>query len=142
MVPVTYTVLDGSVAFWADRGSQKVVNIRRDPRVECVIDDGVDFAEFRGVEICGEAELRDDPDTVSRVTELFCARVPEEWRETARAMLTEPAAERIVVAIRAERVNSWDHSQVPGLGPQDAGRYLTDGPIGAGRGGRFSPYGT
>lgn len=122
VVPVTYAVLDGSVAFWADRGSQKVVNLRRDPRVACVIDDGVEFGELRGVEICGQAELRDDPDTASRVTDLFCAKIPEEWSETARAMLTELAGERIVVAIRAERVNSWDHSQVPGLRPQDAGR--------------------
>lgn len=122
VVPVTYTVLDGRVAFWADRGSQKVVNLRRDPRVACIIDDGVDFGEFRGVEIIGEAELDDDPDTTSRVIELFCAKVPEEWIETARATLTELASERIVVAIKAERVNSWDHSKVPGLRPQDVGR--------------------
>jgi len=122
VVPVTYTVLDGRVAFWADRGSQKVVNLRRDPRVACIIDDGVHFGEFRGVEIIGEAELDDDPDTTSRVIELCCAKVPEEWIETARATLTELAPERIVVAIKAERVNSWDHSKVPGLRPQDVGR--------------------
>lgn len=121
VVPITYTVLDGSVAFWADRASQKVANLRRDPRVACVIDDGVDFAELRGVEILGNAELHDDPETTARVTDLFCAKVPEEWRETARTVLDELAAERIVVAIEATRVNSWDHSKVPGLRPQDVG---------------------
>ncbi len=122
VVPITYTVLDGSVAFWADRGSQKVANLRRDPRVACVIDDGVDFADLRGVEILGNAELHADPETASRVTELFCAKVPEEWRDTARTVLDELAAERIVVAVNAEKVNSWDHSKVPGLRPQDVGR--------------------
>ena len=122
VVPITYTVLDGNVAFWADRGSQKVVNLRHDPRVACVIDDGVDFAELRGVEILGNTELHDDPETTSRVTELFCAKVPEEWREAARTVLEELAGERIVVAINAEKVNSWDHSKVPGLRPQDVGR--------------------
>ncbi|MDQ3095050.1 MAG: pyridoxamine 5'-phosphate oxidase family protein [Actinomycetota bacterium] len=122
VVPVSYTVLDGSIVFWADRGSQKVVNLRHDPRVACIIDDGGAFGELRGVEIRGRADLRDDPDTTSRVTDLFCAKVPEEWRESARATLTELAAERIVVAIKAEKVSSWDHSKVPGLRPQDAGR--------------------
>ncbi|MBA3764905.1 MAG: pyridoxamine 5'-phosphate oxidase family protein [Actinobacteria bacterium] len=42
VVPITYVVLDGGIAFWGDRGSQKVVNLRRDPRVACIIDDGVD----------------------------------------------------------------------------------------------------
>ncbi len=122
VVPVSYTVLDGSVAFWADHGSQKVVNLRRDPRVACIIDDGVEFHELRGVEICGQAELRDDASTALRVNGLFCAKVPEDWREAARTILTELAAERIVVAIKAERVNSWDHSKVRGLRPQDIGR--------------------
>jgi len=122
VVPVSYVVLDGRVVFWADEGSQKVVNLRRDPRVACIIDDGDEFHEFRGVEICGQAELRDDVDTTVRVNDLFCAKVPEEWREAARAVLTELAAERIVVTIKAERVNSWDHSKMPGLRPQDIGR--------------------
>jgi len=71
---------------------------------------GVGWLRAQGVEIRGRAELRDDPDTTSRVTDLFCAKVPEEWRESARATLTELAAERIVVAIKAEKVNSWDHA--------------------------------
>ena len=122
VVPITYVLLDGSVAFWTDRGSQKVANIARDPRVACIVDDGVDFPELRGVEILGHAELREDADAGARVTDLFCERVPEEWRDFARGQLEELATERVVVAIKATRVNSWDHSKVPGIRPQDIGR--------------------
>jgi PPOX class probable F420-dependent enzyme len=122
VVPITYVILDGSLAFWGDRGSQKVVNLRRDPRVACIIDDGVDFPELRGVELIGEAELHDDPASAARVTELFLSKVPEEWREMAREQLTELAAARVVVVVSAARVISWDHTKVPGLRAQDVGR--------------------
>ncbi len=122
VVPITYVVLDGGIAFWGDRGSQKVVNLRRDPRVACIIDDGVDFPELRGVELIGSAELHDDAASAERLTELFLTKVPEEWREVARDQLTELAAERVVVLIKPARVISWDHTKVPGLRAQDVGR--------------------
>lgn len=122
VVPITYTLLDGRIAFWADRGSQKVVNLRRDARVACIVDDGVDFQELRGVELVGEAELIDDDDTTRRVAELFLAKVPEEWQEAARAQLLELAKERVVVAIKAARAATWDHSKMAGVRPEDVGR--------------------
>lgn len=122
VVPVEYVVYDGAVTFWADPGSQKMVNLRRDPRVSVVVDDGTDFADLRGVQIVGDAVIRDDPDTVAGVLELFSDKVPEEWREIARPHLVALAAERVVVTIAPSRVTSWDHSKVPGLRPQDIGR--------------------
>lgn len=123
VVPVTYVVLDGCVAFWADNGSQKVVNLRRDPRVAVVIDDGVEFQELRGVSLAGEAELIVDEATSERVADLFMAKVPEEHRDGARSMLLSLAAERTVVVIKPARVASWDHYKLGGgARPQDLGR--------------------
>src|SRR5688572_9143204 len=78
VVPITYVVLDAKVAFWADNVSQKMVNLRRDPRVAAVVDTGVDFQELQGVQLLGTAELRDDEDTNSRVADLFALKAPEE----------------------------------------------------------------
>lgn len=122
VVPITYVLLDGCVAFWAELGSQKIVNLQHDPRVACIIDEGADFPELKGVEILGSAELRDDPDSAARIADAFLTKVPVEWHDMARAQLAELATERVVVAIKPARVNSWDHTKVPGLRPQDVGR--------------------
>jgi PPOX class probable F420-dependent enzyme len=123
VVPVSYVVLDGCVAFWADNGSQKVVNMQRDPRVAVVIDDGVDFQELRGVVVSGNAELSDDQTTSERVADLFCEKVPDEHKEAARSMLLGLAAERTVVAVKPARVASWDHMKLSGTArAQDLGR--------------------
>src|SRR5207247_10880229 len=55
VVPITYVVLDGRLTFWADRGSQKLVNLQRDPRIACIVDDGLTFEELRGLQVVGIA---------------------------------------------------------------------------------------
>lgn len=122
VVPVTYVVLDGRLAFWADSDSQKVVNLRRDPRVAAVVDDGIEFQELRGVELIGMAELIHEPATSERVADLFCLKVPEEHRDAARDTLLALASERVVVSVQPQRVSSWDHNKLFGVKPQDIGR--------------------
>src|SRR3954463_14121887 len=87
VVPISYVVLDGDLTFWADNDSQKVVNLRRDPRVAAIVDDGMDFQELRGVQVAGRAELSVEPELSDRVADLFAAMAPEEHREGAKAML-------------------------------------------------------
>lgn len=122
VVPITYVMLDGCLAFWADRDSQKVVNVRRDPRIACIVDDGVEFGELRGVELIGNGEILDDPDTNGRVAEQFLGHVPDEWKDAARANLLELATQRVVVSVKAVRSTSWDHRKLAGVRPQDIGR--------------------
>ena len=122
VVPITYVVLDGKVAFWADNVSQKMVNLQRDPRIAAVVDDGVDFQELQGVELIGTAELRGDEETNGRIADLFAAKAPEEHRAGARDMLLALAAERTAVVVQPERVASWDHRKLAGgAKPQDLG---------------------
>ena len=48
-----YVVEDGRLAFWTYGASQKVVNLRRDPRITCLVEGGEDYFELRGVSIQG-----------------------------------------------------------------------------------------
>lgn len=122
VVPVTYVVLDGKLAFWADNDSQKVVNLRRDPRVAAVVDIGEDFQELQGVELVGVAELDNDPGVSARVADLFIAKVPDEHKDNARSMLLGLAAERTVVIVKPARIASWDHRKLGGTAKaQDLG---------------------
>lgn len=122
VVPVSYVLLDGSIAFFADSGSQKVVNARRDPRVACIIDDGVEFQELRGVEVIGQADIVEDTAMSERLADLFSQKVPEEHRAAAREQLLALAAERVAVVVKPRRVNSWDHHKMFGVRPQDIGK--------------------
>ena len=122
VVPISYVFLDGSIAFWADAGSQKVVNARRDPRVSLIVDDGLEFQELRGVQVSGRADLRDDAETAGRLADLFSLKAPEEHRAAAREQLLALAAERVSIVVKAERVASWDHRKLFGVRPQDIGK--------------------
>lgn len=121
VVPLAYVVLDGKVAFWADKASQKVKNIERDPRVGAVVETGTQFEDFRGVQLRGTAEVVDDEATSMRVAEAMLARVPDEYKDMARPTLEGIARERIVVSIVPAKVASWDHTKLAGLKPQDIG---------------------
>ena len=42
------------LAFWTYGRSQKIVNLRRDPRITCLVEDGEDYFELRGVSDPGQ----------------------------------------------------------------------------------------
>ncbi|HXW34252.1 MAG TPA: pyridoxamine 5'-phosphate oxidase family protein, partial [Acidimicrobiales bacterium] len=60
-VAMWYGFLEGAVAVETKAKSQKVQNLRRDPRLTCMIEDGEYYEELRGVELVGRAEIVDDP---------------------------------------------------------------------------------
>jgi PPOX class probable F420-dependent enzyme len=122
VVPITYVLLDGKLAFWGDNATQKHLNLQRDPRISAVVDTGVDFQELQGVLLHGTAHLRTDGDTNGRIADLFAATAPEEHREAAKQMLLGLAAERTAVVVEPTKVASWDHRKLAGgAKPQDLG---------------------
>src|SRR5262245_53102926 len=74
LVPLSYLLWEGQVGLWTDPRSQKVVNLRRDPRITVLIEDGAHVQEFRGLQVRGRAELVDDPEQVRRAGEGLFAR--------------------------------------------------------------------
>ncbi len=44
-----YVMQDGQIAFWTYASSQKIKNLERDPRITCLVEDGEDYFELRGV---------------------------------------------------------------------------------------------
>ncbi len=61
-VAMWYGFLDGCVTVETKAKSQKVQNLRRDPRLTLLFEDGDYYEELRGVELVGKAEIIDDPD--------------------------------------------------------------------------------
>ena len=55
LVTMFYALRDGRIAFWTYRASQKARNLARDPRLTCLVEDGEDYFELRGVQVNGVA---------------------------------------------------------------------------------------
>src|SRR4029078_632895 len=67
LVAMWYAVLDGEIWFETKAKSQKAVNLRRDPTITVMIEDGQTHDTLRGVSSAGQAEIIDDPETTRRV---------------------------------------------------------------------------
>src|SRR6185295_7953785 len=62
LVAMWYTRHQGDIAFWTYAKSQKVVNVRRDPRITVMVETGAKYEELKGVTIYGRARIIEDLD--------------------------------------------------------------------------------
>ena len=122
LVPLTYVLLDGRMAFWTDPRSQKVVNLRRDPRMTCLVEAGTEFAEFRAVQLTGRVELSEDRASSRRVGLALFERAHGQLNDELRAVVDSLADDRVGVTLQAERVVTWDHRKLPQVRPTEIGR--------------------
>jgi PPOX class probable F420-dependent enzyme len=115
VVAMWYAFFDGVPAFWTFAKSQKVVNLRRDPRITCMVEAGDTYDQLRGVELVAMAEIVEDPAEVVR----FGVAEFERYQGVKVGDAGMPAVERmankrVVVKIIVERVVSWDHRKLGG----------------------------
>src|SRR2546428_6150765 len=109
---MNYFALDGAFCMTSYGKAQKVVNIRRNPKVALMIEAGDEYAELRGVMIRGRCEILEDEASVRAA---FEARA----RAQASASPVQPGAlasapKRVVLKIVPEKVISWDHRKLGG----------------------------
>jgi PPOX class probable F420-dependent enzyme len=93
--------------------SQKVVNLRRDPRAVGLIEDGTAYNELRGLQLTGEIEVVDDDAEVLDVL----VRVAGKYNGTPdseglRSGLAGQAAKRVLLRLRPTKAVSWDHRKM------------------------------
>jgi PPOX class probable F420-dependent enzyme len=112
LVTMFYVMLDGQIAFWTYRSSQKARNLARDPRVTCLVETGEEYFELRGVQVAGLARCIEDPPRVldigrrvATVTAGMAAEVLEEYT-------TKTARKRLGYVVEPQRVISWDHRKL------------------------------
>ena len=113
-----YTVHRSQVLFETYGKSQKVVNLRRDPRIAVLCEAGTEYAQLRGVSIQGRAELVEEGERLQELMRVlvdhhFPGQTPEQLAATAAKM----AEKRIVVVVHADKTISWDHRKLGGKGP-------------------------
>lgn len=113
VVAMWFALVGAEVAFWTYARSQKIVNLRRDPRLTCLVESGESYGELRGLQLIGTGRLVDDE---RRVREIGAAVSRKMRPDTDPADLDEfvaaQARKRIGVIVEAERMVSWDHSKL------------------------------
>ncbi|MFI6211004.1 pyridoxamine 5'-phosphate oxidase family protein [Nocardia brasiliensis] len=111
-----YALLDGEIWFETKTKSQKAVNLRRDPRITCMVEAGQTYDQLRGVAIEGRAEIIDDPDRLFAVGVSVWERYTAPYSEDVRPMVEAMLHKRSAIRVVPERVRSWDHRKL-GLPP-------------------------
>ena len=112
LVPMWFAVVDGRIAFWTFAKAQKTRNLRRDPRITCLLEAGESYGELRGVSITGRAEIVDDYETVFTVGAAVYARYQGDMSHASRAGVEAEAKKRVAVFVNAEKTASWDHRKL------------------------------
>jgi PPOX class probable F420-dependent enzyme len=115
LIAMWYALFDHQIVFWTYARSQKVVNLRRDPRLTCLVETGKSYEELRGVQIKGQAVIYDDLATVQRFGALISERYAGLLNENTRPMLMAQAPKRIAVVVKPIETVSWDHRKLGGV---------------------------
>ncbi len=113
-----YTMLEGRIAFRSFRRSQRIVNLRRDPRITVLVEAGSNYEDLRGVMVRGRAELIDERDIVLSVY----AAVTSKYQfggepvdpAAVEAMFGAHAEKNAAVVVHPDRTVSWDHRKLGG----------------------------
>jgi PPOX class probable F420-dependent enzyme len=115
-----YGVVDGEIWLETKVKSQKAVNLKRDPRVSFMIEDGDTYDSLRGVSFEGTAEIVDDPDAVFRVGVSVWERYTGPYTEEVKPAVDMMMNKRVAVRIVGQRTRSWDHRKL-GIPPMPVG---------------------
>ena len=110
VVAMNFRERDGAYYMTSYGKAQKVLNIRRNPKVGLMVESGRAYAELKGVMVRGECEIVEEPDYVAEVLGWL-----GEGRTSARpAGAVRAAPKRVVLKITPTKTFTWDHGKLGG----------------------------
>jgi PPOX class probable F420-dependent enzyme len=113
VVAMNYLAKDGAFYMTSYGKAQKVVNIRRNPKVALMMESGNAYAELRGVMVRGHCEIIEGADAVRAI---FAAMAEARGGAPARPSGSgNSAPKRVVLKVIPEKTTSWDHSKLGGV---------------------------
>jgi nitroimidazol reductase NimA-like FMN-containing flavoprotein (pyridoxamine 5'-phosphate oxidase superfamily) len=102
VVAMGYRYKDGVIYMTSYGKAQKVVNVRRNPKVSMMVEVGERYADFRGVMIRGYCEIIEDPQVVKETMRLA--------GESATAAAVPPGPQR---AFQNESCSKLPRTKLP-----------------------------
>jgi nitroimidazol reductase NimA-like FMN-containing flavoprotein (pyridoxamine 5'-phosphate oxidase superfamily) len=116
LVTMYYVMSDGQITFWTYRKSQKALNLERDPRISCLVEDGGEYFDLRGVLVQGTARRIDDLGEVAaigrQITAVIGGAMASAREEALAAYVEHAARKRYGYRVEPAKVISWDHTKL------------------------------
>jgi len=109
---MNFIVRDGAFYMTSYGKAQKVVNIRRNPKIAIMAEAGTAYAELKGVMARGLCEIIDSAEAVHQVFAWSAEARGESYSRPAGASSSAP--KRVVLKLVPQNIVSWDHSKLGG----------------------------
>lgn len=118
LIAMWYGFEDDAVVMTTYRKSQKVKNLRSDPKCSLLLEEGATYDQLRGLFLRGHCEIIDDEEYTLRTLGRIGARaagsdVP--LQAEALEAMRHQARKRVVLKFRAAKTASWDHRKLGGV---------------------------
>jgi PPOX class probable F420-dependent enzyme len=115
LMPLWYVLRAGELWSWTYRKSQKVANLRRDPRCTLQVEAGTEYSELRGVMLACEAVFHEELDAVAPLGAEIAARYGGgDLSPELEAAMRGQAAKRVGLQFVERRRVTWDHRKLGG----------------------------
>jgi nitroimidazol reductase NimA-like FMN-containing flavoprotein (pyridoxamine 5'-phosphate oxidase superfamily) len=110
VVAMNFVMRDGACFMTSYGKAQKVLNIRRNPKVAMMVETGSAYAELKGVMMRGDCAIIEDP---AAIAEVF-AWMAEARGEPRPEGASRSAPKRVVLKIVPKKTVTWDHAKLGG----------------------------
>ena len=116
LVAMWYAMVEGNAVFWTFGKSQKILNLRRDPKMTGLVESGDTYDQLRGVELRGRGVIVDDYEAVLEIGKSVGVKYngPSALGDSALPFLEAQATKRVGVVFEIDHVTSWDHTKLAG----------------------------
>ena len=110
-------VSDADETVWMTtyRKSQKVLNIRRDPKVALHVESGTSYDRLKGVLVRGQAELIEGVDVCVRILARIHEKMNGSLADGVEDAMRAQARKRVVIKVQPKWSSSWDHAKLSGV---------------------------
>ena len=116
LVAMWFAMVDRNPVFWTFSKSQKVLNLRRDPKMTGLVESGDSYDQLRGVELRGRGLIVDEYDEILEIGKAVGVKYngPSVLGDSALPFLEAQAAKRVGVVFQIDHIASWDHTKLAG----------------------------
>lgn len=118
LVTMYYVMTGGQITFWTYRRSQKALNLGRDPRISCLVEDGEEYFDLRGVLVQGVVRRIEDLQEIAvigrQITAVVSTAMAGPGAEALTQYVEHAARKRWGYRVEPGKVISWDHSKLTG----------------------------
>jgi hypothetical protein len=110
-VPIAYVTEGNSIWSWTLRRSQKVRNLRRDPRATLALRAGETVADYRGAMLRTRVAIHDEPTVVERAAFAVVGRKEGGMTTALEEIIRAEIPRRLALEFTIESHVRWDHRE-------------------------------